>query len=123
MKLMNIVVSSELVFRFFFYRRVVALGDIDFTDVAVVVIIVADSRSGIFALFKRIGFYLSVFLYFEYVVELFAGVTAVINGNEQQWLELEFVVCQYEENLLLSFYDTLTQYVEMGNSIFVCFGY
>lgn len=82
MKLMNIVVSSELVFRFFFYRRVVALGDIDFTDVAVVVIIVADSRSGIFALFKRIGFYLSVFLYFEYVVELFAGVTAVINGNE-----------------------------------------
>lgn len=82
MKSMNIVVSSELVFRFFFYRRVVVLGDIDFMDVVVVVIIVVDSRSGIFVLFKCIGFYLSVFLYFEYVVELFVGVMVVINGNE-----------------------------------------
>lgn len=92
-------------------------------DVVVVVIIVVDSCSGIFVLFKCIGFYLLVFLYFEYVVELFVGVMVVINGNEQQWLELEFVVCQYEENLLLLFYDMLMQYVEMGNSIFVCSGY
>ncbi len=97
----------------------VALGDTDFTDVAAVVITAADSRSGILALLKRTGFHLPVFLYSEHAVELPAGVTAVINGNEQQWLELESAACQYED-LLPPFYDTLTQYVEMGNSTFAC---
>ena len=81
----------------------VALGDTDFTDVAAVVITAADSRSGILALLKRTGFHLPVFLYSEHAVELPAGVTAVINGNEQQWLELESAACQYEENLLPPF--------------------
>lgn len=116
MKSMNIAASSELVSRLSTHRRVVALGDTDFTDVAAVVITAADSRSGILALLKRTGFHLPVFLYSEHAVELPAGVTAVINGNEQQWLELESAACQYEENLLPPFYDTLTQYVEMGNS-------
>lgn len=120
MKSMNIAASSELVSRLSTHRRVVALRDTDFTDVAAVVITAADSRSGILALLKRTGFYLPVFLYSEHVVELPAGVTAVINGNEQQWLELESAACQYEENLLPPFYDTLTQYVEMGNSTFAC---
>lgn len=115
MKSMNIAASSELVSRLSSHRRVVALGDTDFTDVAAVVITAADSRSGILALLKRTGFHLPVFLYSEHAVELPAGVTAVINGNEQQWLELESAACQYEENLLPPFYDTLTQYVEMGN--------
>ncbi|XPE62911.1 hypothetical protein ACNKHU_18030 [Shigella flexneri] len=43
--------------------------------------------------------------------ELPAGVTAVINGNEQRWLELESAACRSEENLLPPFYDTLTQIV------------
>ncbi len=116
MKSMNIAASSELVSRLSSHRRVVALGDTDFTDVAAVVITAADSRSGILALLKRTGFHLPVFLYSEHAVELPAGVTAVINGNEQQWLELESAACQYEENLLPPFYDTLTQYVEMGNT-------
>lgn len=120
MKSMNIAASSELVSRLSTHRRVVALADTDFTDVAAVVITAADSRSGILALLKRTGFHLPVFLYSEHVVELPAGVTAVINGNEQQWLELESAACQYEENLLPPFYDTLTQYVEMGNSTFAC---
>lgn len=120
MKSMNIAASSELVSRLSTHRRVVALADTDFTDVAAVVITAADSRSGILALLKRTGFHLPVFLYSEHAVELPAGVTAVINGNEQQWLELESAACQYEENLLPPFYDTLTQYVEMGNSTFAC---
>lgn len=120
MKSMNIAASSELVSRLSTHRCVVALGDTDFTDVAAVVITAADSRSGILALLKRTGFHLPVFLYSEHAVELPAGVTAVINGNEQQWLELESAACQYEENLLPPFYDTLTQYVEMGNSTFAC---
>lgn len=50
MKSMNIAASSELVSRLSSHRRVVALGDTDFTDVAAVVITAADSRSGILAL-------------------------------------------------------------------------
>lgn len=53
MKSMNIAASSELVSRLSTHRRVVALGDTDFTDVAAVVITAADSRSGILALLKR----------------------------------------------------------------------
>lgn len=81
MKSMNIAASSDLVSRLSSHRRVVALGDTDFTDVAAVVITAADSRSGILALLKRTGFHLPVFLYSEHAVELPAGVTAVINGT------------------------------------------
>lgn len=56
MKSMNIAASSELVSRLSTHRRVVALGDTDFTDVAAVVITAADSRSGILALLKRTDF-------------------------------------------------------------------
>ena len=52
---MNIAASSELVSRLSTHRRVVALGDTDFTDVAAVVITAADSRSGILTLLKRTG--------------------------------------------------------------------
>lgn len=61
MKSMNIAASSDLVSRLSSHRRVVALGDTDFTDVAAVVITAADSRSGILALLKRIGFHLNCF--------------------------------------------------------------
>lgn len=70
MKSMNIAASSELVSRLSSHRRVVALGDTDFTDVAAVVITAADSRSGILTLLKRTGFHLPVFLYSEHAVEL-----------------------------------------------------
>lgn len=123
MKLMGIAASGELVSRLSTHRRVVALEDTDFTDIAAVVITAADSRSGILTLLKRIGFQLPVFLFSEYVVELPAGVTALINGNEQHWLELESAACRYEDNLLPPFYDTLTQYVEMDNSTFACPGH
>ncbi|WP_414105262.1 ornithine decarboxylase [Escherichia albertii] len=123
MKLMGIAASGELVSRLSTHRRVVALEDTDFTDIAAVVITAADSRSGILTLLKRIGFQPPVFLFSEYVVELPAGVTALINGNEQHWLELESAACRYEENLLPPFYDTLTQYVEMDNSTFACPGH
>lgn len=123
MKLMGIAASGELVSRLSTHRRVVALENTDFTDIAAVVITAADSRSGILTLLKRIGFQLPVFLFSEYVVELPAGVTALINGNELHWLELESAACRYEENLLPPFYDTLTQYVEMDNSTFACPGH
>ena len=123
MKSMKIAASSELVSRLSSHRQVVSLDSTDFTDVAAVVITVADSRSGILALLKRTGFHIPVFLFAESDVDLPAGVNAVIRGQAQDWLELESAACQYEEDLLPPFYDTLTQYVEMGNSTFACPGH
>ena len=60
---MNIAASSELVSRLSSHRQVVSLDSTDFTDVAAVVITVADSRSGILALLKRTGFHIPVFLF------------------------------------------------------------
>ncbi|MCT6985942.1 Orn/Lys/Arg decarboxylase N-terminal domain-containing protein, partial [Salmonella enterica] len=53
MKSMKIAASGELVSRLSSHRQVVSLDSTDFTDVAAVVITVADSRSGILALLKR----------------------------------------------------------------------
>ncbi|AIP96961.1 ornithine decarboxylase [Salmonella enterica subsp. arizonae serovar 62:z36:- str. RKS2983] len=123
MKSMNIAASGELISRLSTHRNVVALDRTDFTDVAAVVITAADSRSGILALLKRTGFNLPVFMLTDEPVSVPAGVTAIISGNAQEWLELETAACLYEEGLLPPFYDTLTQYVEMGNSTFACPGH
>lgn len=116
MKSMKIAASGELASRLSSHRQVVALDSTDFTDVAAVVITVADSRSGILALLKRTGFHIPVFLFAESDVDVPAGVNAVICGQAQDWLELESAACQYEEELLPPFYDTLTQYVEWGTA-------
>ncbi|WP_079969480.1 ornithine decarboxylase [Salmonella enterica] len=123
MKSMNIAASGELIPRLSTHRNVVALDSTDFTDVAAVVITTADSRSGILALLKRTGFHLPVFMLADEPVSAPVGVTAVICGNAQEWLELENAACRYEAELLPPFYDTLTQYVDMGNSTFACPGH
>ncbi|EBU4837168.1 ornithine decarboxylase [Salmonella enterica] len=123
MKSMNIAASGELIPRLSTHRNVVALDSTDFTDVAAVVITTADSRSGILALLKRTGFHLPVFMLVDEPVSAPAGVTAVIGGNAQEWLELENAACRYEAELLPPFYGTLTQYVDMGNSTFACPGH
>ncbi|ALR78030.1 ornithine decarboxylase [[Enterobacter] lignolyticus] len=123
MKLMHIAASLELVSRLSTHRQVVALDGTDFTDVAAVVITVADSRSGILALLKRTGFNLPVFVVSQEDIETPDGVEAVISGSVQQWLEVEAAATRYEEKLLPPFFDTLTRYVEMGNSTFACPGH
>ncbi|TKV05696.1 Orn/Lys/Arg decarboxylase N-terminal domain-containing protein, partial [Citrobacter sp. TBCS-14] len=70
------------------------LDSTDFTDVAAVVITVADSRSGILALLKRTGFHIPVFIFSETNVDDLADVEAVICGNAQDWLELESAACR-----------------------------
>ncbi|PUK43635.1 ornithine decarboxylase [Salmonella enterica subsp. enterica serovar Dublin] len=123
MKSMNIAASGELIPCLSTHRNVVALDSTDFTDVAAVVITTADSRSGILALLKRTGFHLPVFMLADEPVSAPVGVTAVIGGNAQEWLELENAASRYEAELLPPFYDTLTQYVDMGNSTFACPGH
>jgi len=123
MKSMKIAVSRELASALSTHREVVTLDNTDFTDVAAVVITVADSHSGILALLKRTGFNLPVFMFSPQPVEIPAGVNGVIDGKAQEWLELEAAACRYEENLLPPFFDTLSQYVAMDNSTFACPGH
>ncbi len=100
------------------HRRVVALDSTDFTDVAAVVITAAGQPQLASSLLKRSGFNLPVYLLTDSDMAKPDGVTAIIGGKEQEWLELEAAACSYEENPLPPFFNTLTQYVEMDNSTF-----
>ncbi|ELY2742185.1 ornithine decarboxylase [Cronobacter turicensis] len=104
-------------------RDVVGLDGTDFTDVAAVVLSVADTRSGILALLKRTGFNLPVFVYLQNGESCDAPVSGTLTGTSQEFLALETAALAYEENLLPPFFDTLTQYVEMQNSTFACPGH
>ncbi|MDO2451250.1 ornithine decarboxylase [Enterobacter vonholyi] len=123
MKTMKIAVSRELLSTVSTHREKVTLDSTDFTDVAAVVITTAESCSGILALLKGTGFQLPVFIFSPEPTEVPDGATAVISGKAQQFLELESAASRYEENLLPPFFDTLSQYVEMGNSTFACPGH
>ncbi|ELY6247555.1 ornithine decarboxylase [Cronobacter universalis] len=104
-------------------RDVVGLDGTDFTDVAAVVLSVADTRSGILALLKRTGFNLPVFVFLQNGESCDAPVSGTLTGTSQEFLALETAALAYEENLLPPFFDTLTQYVEMQNSTFACPGH
>ncbi|ELY5940847.1 ornithine decarboxylase [Cronobacter malonaticus] len=104
-------------------RDVVGLDSTDFTDVAAVVLSVADTRSGILALLKRTGFNLPVFVFLQNGESCDAPVSGTLTGTSQEFLALETAALAYEENLLPPFFDTLTQYVEMQNSTFACPGH
>ncbi|NTZ48430.1 ornithine decarboxylase [Lelliottia aquatilis] len=123
MKSLKIAVSHELVSTLSTHREVVTLDNTDFTDVAAVVITVAESRSGILALLRRTGFQLPVFIFSQEPVDASEDVVTVISGKAQEFLELEAAACRYEENLLPPFFDTLSQYVAMNNSTFACPGH
>ncbi|WP_235402041.1 ornithine decarboxylase [Enterobacter quasiroggenkampii] len=123
MKTMKIAVSRELLSTVSTHREKVTLDSTDFTDVAAVVMTTTESRSGILALLKRTGFQLPVFIFSQEPTEVPDGATAVISGKAQEFLELETAASRYEENLLPPFFDTLSQYVEMGNSTFACPGH
>ena len=123
MKTMKIAVSRELLSTVSTHREKVTLDSTDFTDVAAVVMTTTESRSGILALLKRTGFHLPVFIFSQEPTEVPDGATAVISGKAQEFLELETAASRYEENLLPPFFDTLSQYVEMGNTTFACPGH
>ncbi|MCK6927556.1 ornithine decarboxylase [Enterobacter roggenkampii] len=123
MKTMKIAVSRELLSTVSTHREKVTLDSTDFTDVAAVVMTTTESRSGILALLKRTGFHLPVFIFSQEPTEVPDGATTVISGKAQEFLELETAASRYEENLLPPFFDTLSQYVEMGNSTFACPGH
>ncbi|OAT14732.1 ornithine decarboxylase [Buttiauxella noackiae] len=123
MKSLKIAASHDVVATVSTHREVVALDSTDFTDVAAVVLSVADSRSGILALLKRTGFSIPVFLAADEWSGEQEGITGLITGKAQDYLELETAAVDYEESLLPPFFDTLTKYVAMENSTFACPGH
>ncbi|WNN49130.1 ornithine decarboxylase [Siccibacter colletis] len=123
MKSMKIAASHNVIAALSTHREVVALDSTDFTDVAAVVLSVADSRSGVLALLKRTGFNLPVWLWDETGEASVPDISGVLSGRAQDFLELEAAACRYEEALLPPFFDTLRQYVAMGNSTFACPGH
>ncbi|MCE0802179.1 ornithine decarboxylase [Buttiauxella sp. S04-F03] len=123
MKSLKIAASHDVVATLSTHREVVALDSTDFTDIAAVVLSVADSRSGILALLKRTGFSIPVFLEADAWSGEQEGITGLITGKAQDYLELETAATDYEEGLLPPFFDTLTKYVAMENSTFACPGH
>ncbi|QKJ88588.1 Ornithine decarboxylase [Paramixta manurensis] len=106
-------------------RDIVTLDNTDFTDVAAVVVSLADSRSGMLALLRHTGFALPVFIALASDDEATAlpEVTGLLYGDEQDAVRLESAAAQYEADLLPPFFDTLTKYVAMNNSTFACPGH
>jgi len=106
-------------------RDVVTLDNTDFTDVAAVVVSLADTRSGVLTLLRQTGFNLPVFVAnaFDDAVLTLPGVTGEINGAAEEWQALELAAQAYEAELLPPFFDTLTRYVDMQNSTFACPGH
>lgn len=106
-------------------RQIITLDNTDFTDIAAVVLSLADARSGMLALLRHTGFSLPVF------IQLTAGelpenlpeVTAILRGDEGDGALLEEAAAAYEAALLPPFFDTLTKYVAMENSTFACPGH
>ncbi|EOI5719273.1 ornithine decarboxylase [Cronobacter dublinensis] len=123
MKSLKIAASHAVASLLSTSRDVVTLDSTDFTDVAVVVLSVPDTRSGILALLARTGFNLPVFVYLQEGETCALPVSGTLTGSAQGFLALETAALAYEENLLPPFFDTLTQYVEMQNSTFACPGH
>ncbi|MFG1173430.1 ornithine decarboxylase [Erwiniaceae bacterium CAU 1747] len=108
-------------------REVVTLEKTDFTDVAAVVVSVADSRSGMLALLRHTGFNLPVFIALDYPEQaqeqVLPEVTGILNGAADDAIRLEAAAAQYQSGLLPPFFNTLTKYVAMDNSTFACPGH
>ncbi len=106
-------------------RDVVTLDNTDFTDVAAVVVSVADSRSGVLALLRHTGFNLPVFIVLDPDSDRaeLPSVTGVLADSAADTAQLETAAAAYEADLLPPFFDTLTKYVAMNNSTFACPGH
>ncbi|WP_158783898.1 ornithine decarboxylase [Pantoea sp. BAV 3049] len=106
-------------------REVVTLEKTDFTDIAAVVVSVADSRSGMLALLKHTGFNLPVFISLDSPDQAkdLPAVTGLLTGADDDAIRLEAAASAWQAALLPPFFNTLTKYVAMDNSTFACPGH
>ena len=106
-------------------REVVTLEKTDFTDVAAIVLSVADSRSGMLTLLRHTGFNLPVFISLDELAQAedLPEVNGLLTGAEDDAARLEAAAAEYQAKLLPPFFNTLTKYVAMDNSTFACPGH
>jgi ornithine decarboxylase len=131
MKKLNIAASHTVVGCFDTQREVVDIHHTDFTDIAAAVLSVEDVRNGFIQHIETTGFSIPVFVALCYEEELDSSVLASLKGvfelctthGEFYGKQLEAAALKYENELLPPFFNTLQQYVAMGNSTFACPGH
>ena len=103
----------------------------DFNDVAAIVLSVDDVTQGMLARIEEHGLNIPLFVAVCCEEELDNAVLPALHGvfelcgkNTQFYgKQLEAAAAKYESELLPPFFNTLTQYVEMGNATFACPGH
>ncbi|MFP1772480.1 ornithine decarboxylase [Lonsdalea quercina] len=128
MKQLKIAANSAVAARLITERPVVALSQTDFTDIAAVVVSVEEAHSGILSVLHHTGFSIPAF-----VLRMSEEGSIEMLPSDSEWLTLdeagghavllEEAARAYEDALLPPFFDTLTQYVEMGTTTFACPGH
>ncbi|AVF35796.1 ornithine decarboxylase SpeF [Rahnella sikkimica] len=112
-------------------REIVDIHQTDFTDIAAAVLSVEDVRQGMVAHLNDIGLNIPLFVAVCCEEELDNDILPALHGvfelcgkNTQFYgKQLEAAAVKYESELLPPFFNTLTQYVEMGNATFACPGH
>ncbi|WP_413721433.1 ornithine decarboxylase [Sodalis sp. RH24] len=129
MKLLKIAASAAFADRLSTARDIVPLDSTDFTDVAALVVSVADARAGVLSILRNTGLSIPAFIAVE-SGEHAADVALppqtgllILSGAEDHGPLLEAAAARYQQGVLPPFFDTLTQYVAMGNSTFACPGH
>ncbi|WP_284144496.1 Orn/Lys/Arg decarboxylase N-terminal domain-containing protein, partial [Serratia marcescens] len=132
MKELKIATSASLVATIETLRQIVRVEQTDYTDVAAVVVSVADVNAGILARLQATGFDIPTFVAVEGDEHLspdylpfVSGVFALLAGASKPFYmaQLEAAADAYEQALLPPFFKTLKTYVEMENSTFACPGH
>ncbi|MGL4268306.1 MAG: ornithine decarboxylase SpeF [Plesiomonas sp.] len=131
MKTLKIAASDSVLSCFDTEREITNIHATDFSDIAAVVVSVQDIQDGILAKIQATGLTIPTFAAVCCEEELSADVLPQLTGvfelcgenTDFYGKQLESAAQRYEENLLPPFFNTLKQYVEMGNSTFACPGH
>ncbi|EMF05942.1 TPA: ornithine decarboxylase SpeF [Serratia marcescens] len=131
MKKLKIAANTQTLGCFETERDIVDVHHSDFNDVAAIVLSVEDVAQGMVARIEEHGLNIPLFVAVCCEEELDNAVLPALHGvfelcgkNTQFYgKQLEAAAAKYESELLPPFFNTLTQYVEMGNATFACPGH
>ena len=131
MNKLKIAVNTKTLGCFETSREIVDVHQSDFNDIAAIVLSVEDVTQGMVAHLEEIGLNIPVFVAVCCEEELDNAILPALHGvfelcgkNTQFYgKQLEAAAVKYESELLPPFFNTLTQYVEMGNATFACPGH
>ncbi|MFA1589904.1 ornithine decarboxylase SpeF [Serratia nevei] len=131
MKKLKIAANTQTLGCFETERDIVDVHHSDFNDVAAIVLSVDDVAQGMVARIEEHGLNIPLFVAVCCEEELDNAVLPALHGvfelcgkNTQFYgKQLEAAAAKYESELLPPFFNTLTQYVEMGNATFACPGH